>query len=92
MNTVKALNTISGQVANVAAHIVNHPVLGKNLVPVEAEAKSYAPELYKPKDGDTFKASRRKRKQDDGLEAITEPVTEPEVAESFDTPIDEDNA
>jgi len=93
MDTVKALNTISGQVADVAVRIVNHAVLGKNLVAVGDDTKSYSPDLYKSKTKEEFTSSpRRGRKgKSEESEAIEKPIAEPTVAESFDTTIDEDN-
>jgi len=93
MNTVKALHTISGQVAYVPERIVNHPVLGKHLVAVDADAKSYAPELYKAKTVDEFtsKPRRGRKRTEDNPVIEDEAIAESQVAESFDTSIDEDN-
>ena len=93
MNTVKALHTISGQVAYLPERIVNHPVLGKHLVVVDADAKSYAPKMYKAKTVDEFTSKpRRGRKHTEDNPVIEdEAVAESQVAESFDTSIDEDD-
>lgn len=89
MITVKALNTISGQVASVPAKYLGHPVLGKNLVAVEDKAKSYAPELYKSKSADEFIAApKRGRKAKDERE---EEAVETVAFESDDISTDEDN-
>ena len=90
MNTVKAINTISGQVAPVLKKIVDHPILGKNLVEVVDDAKSYAPELYKPKTVKEF-TEKPRRFSLGGL--VKEPVViedEAPVA-SPDDSNDEDN-
>lgn len=90
---MKALHTISGQVADVSERIVNHPILGQHLVAVDAEAKSYAPELYKAKTVDEFiSKTRRGRKTAEDKPVIEdEAEAESQVAESFDNSIDEDN-
>lgn len=46
---VKALDTISGQVAFVPQSFLKHPVFSKTLVEVDDGKKPYAPEFYTPK-------------------------------------------
>lgn len=47
-------NTVSGQVSTVRKSIAEHKVLGKNLLIVDEDAKSYVPELYKSKSKEEF--------------------------------------
>lgn len=44
---VLALNTISGQIADVSPKMLQHPKFKDVLEVVDAEAKPYVPELYK---------------------------------------------
>ena len=89
MKTVKAIHTISGQVATLPVKLVNHPILGKYLTEVDDDAKSYAPELYKPKDAEEFaEKPRRSRKSDSD---VTDAAPEASVASIFDSPIVEEN-
>jgi len=44
---VLALNTVSGQVSDVAPKMLEHPHFSKYLVAVEDNAKPYIPEMYK---------------------------------------------
>lgn len=85
MITVKALHTISGQVADVPVKYIGHPVLGQYLVAVDDEVKSYAPELYKPKSVEEFTSTPKR-----GRKAKSE-QDEQELEESNDTSTDEDN-
>ena len=59
-STVRALHTVSGQVADLPKRIVDHPILGKYLTAVADDAKSYAPELYKPKTVEEFTEKPRR--------------------------------
>jgi hypothetical protein len=58
---IKVINTISGQVALVPERYLKHPILGKNLVPVEDDQKSYIPEMYEPKSAGDFGDPKPKR-------------------------------
>lgn len=51
---ITARNTISGQVRSTRKSIVEHPVLGKNLVEVDDDAKPYVSELFKPRSAEEF--------------------------------------
>jgi hypothetical protein len=44
---VLALNTVSGQVADISPKMLLHPVFGKYLVPVEDGTKPYIAEMYR---------------------------------------------
>lgn len=57
---VWALNTVSGVVGKVNAHLLDHSYLGTILVAVEPHTKSYDPELWKPTTAEEYKASRSK--------------------------------
>jgi hypothetical protein len=61
MSMIKVINTISGQVALVPERYLKHPVLGKNLVPVEDDQKPYIAEMYEPKSADDFADAKPKR-------------------------------
>lgn len=45
---VLALNTVSGQIADVSPKTLLHPKFKDILVPVDAEKKPYNPVMYKP--------------------------------------------
>jgi hypothetical protein len=70
---IKVMNTISGQTAMVSEKTLSHPVLGKNLVRVEDEQKSYIPEMYEPKNAEVFVKSKMKRSK--------KTIEEPEIVE-----------
>jgi hypothetical protein len=72
--TITALNTISGQVGQVPASYIDHPVLGQSLVEVPAGTKSYDPKFYKStdKEGDAEKPTRGRRKSEDEAAAFLE--------------------
>ena len=70
---IKVMNTISGQTAMVSEKTFSHPVLGKNLVRVEDEQKSYIPEMYEPKNAEGFVKSKIKRSK--------KTIEEPEIVE-----------
>lgn len=59
-NTVFALNTASGKVAEVPAVYLTLPNLKDYLVEVPAGTKSYEPTKYKGQTAAEYKASRRK--------------------------------
>jgi len=83
---IKVINTLSGQVVTVSERIFNHPVLGKNLVPVEGNQKSYVPEMYEPKSANGFAESKPKRSKKTDK---TEEVADEPVADNFDYTEDE---
>lgn len=83
---IKVMNTLSGQVVTVSERIFNHPVLGKNLVPVEDDQKSYVSKMYEPKSADDFFKSKSKRSKKTNN---TEEVTVEPVADNFDYTEDE---
>ena len=81
MKKVLALNTVSGQVAEVPEAYMTHPVLGKTLVAVPDETKPYNPEFYKPTDSAGYEERRRTRKSakmEPTPEEAEEPTPEPE--------------
>lgn len=91
MITVKALHTISGQVAVLPKRIVDHPILGKYLVEVDETAKPYASELFKATTPEEFAQSpRRNRKKSDEENTVNE-TDQVLIADSVDISIDEDN-
>jgi hypothetical protein len=87
---VLALNTISGQIADVSPKTLEHPKFKDILEVVEADAKPYVAELYK---GGTKseKAAKKSKKED----VVFEPAAEVEdelVVEVTDIPeIEEEN-
>lgn len=50
------LHTVSGAVARVPEHFLDHPVFGEYLVEVEPHAKPYDPELWKPTTAAEYKS------------------------------------
>ena len=83
---IKVMNTLSGQVVTVSERIFNHPVLGKNLVRVEDDQKSYVAEMYEPKTAEGFAESKPKRFKKNNK---TEEVADESVANNFDYTEDE---
>jgi hypothetical protein len=88
---VLALNTISGQIADVSPKILEHPKFKDILEVVEADSKPYVAELYK---GGTKseKASKKSKKEEAVVEAaaeIEEEFVVDEVTESYE--IEEEN-
>ena len=76
---VLALNTISGQVAEVSPKMLEHPKFKDVLVAVEAGTKPYIAELYTP--GTKEEKSARKAKNDTiKVDFGNEPVVEEEKA------------
>lgn len=73
-----ARNTVTGQVAKVPAHYLDHPVLGKNYVPAEKGDKDYIPELYVAKDAEEFTKSKKSREKE----------AEPVFPEIFNIPVE----
>lgn len=55
---VLARNTISGQIADLSPKILQHPKFQDVLEVVEADAKPYVAELYKPKTKAAKKSAR----------------------------------
>lgn len=54
MGFVVARNTETGLIAKVPERYIGHPVLGKNYVLADEDAKPYLQELYKPQSADEF--------------------------------------
>jgi|TARA_R110000782_G_scaffold94088_3_gene177770 hypothetical protein len=78
---VLALNTISGQVADVSPKMLEHPKFKDVLVAVEAGTKPYIAELYTP--GTKEEKSARKAKNDTiKVDFGNEPVVEEKVIET----------
>lgn len=71
---VWALHTVSGAVARVPLHLLDHPVFGEYLVEVEPNTKSYDPQLWKPTTAGQYAASRKPSK----AKPINEPNSEHE--------------
>lgn len=81
---VLALNTISGQIADVSPKTLEHPKFKDILEVVEADAKPYVAELYK---GGTKseKAAKKSKKEEVVVEAAAE-VEDEFVVEVTDIP------
>jgi hypothetical protein len=82
---VLALNTVSGQIADVSPKMLLHPTFGKYLVPVEAGTKPYIAEMYR---GGTVEEKVqpatplfKKRKKKVSEEVVSEDVAMEEVPE-----------
>ena len=86
---VLALNTISGQIADVSPKILEHPKFKDILEVVEVDAKPYVAELYK---GGTKseKAAKKSKKEEVVVEAAAE-VEDEFVVEVTDIPEIEEN-
>jgi hypothetical protein len=83
---VLALNTISGQIADVSPKMLEHPKFKDILEVVDADAKPYVAELYK---GGTKseKAAKKSKKEEAVVEAaakIEEEDVVDEVTESYE--------
>lgn len=74
---VLALNTISGQIADVSPKLLEHPKFKDVLEVVDADAKPYAPELYKS-GTKKEKAARKLKVEEVVFEAA--PIVEEDVA------------
>jgi len=72
---VLALNTISGQIADVSPKLLEHPKFKDILEVVEVDSKPYVAELYKSGTKQE-KATRKSKKEEVAFEA---PVIEDEV-------------
>jgi hypothetical protein len=83
---VLALNTISGQIADVSPKLLEHPKFKDILEVVEVDAKPYVAELYKP-GTKTEKAARKSKKAEVVVEAA--PIIEDEVVVEEETTIPE---
>jgi hypothetical protein len=87
---VLALNTISGQIADVSPKTLEHPKFKDILEVVEADAKPYVAELYKS-GTKSEKAAKKSKKEEVVVEAATE-VEDEFVVEVTDIPeIEEEN-
>lgn len=87
---VLALNTISGQIADVSPKTLEHPKFKDILEVVEADAKPYVAELYKS-GTKSEKAARKSKKEEVVVEAATE-IEDEIVVEVTDIPeIEEEN-
>lgn len=82
---IKVINTLSGQTTLVSEKILKHPVLGKNLVVVDDEQKSYIPGMYEPKSAEDFVESKPKRskKTIEEIEVVEEPAIEDADSDYF---------
>lgn len=65
MTFVLARNTETGLIGKVSARIIGHPVLGKNYVLADENAKDYLPELYKPQTAEEFTLNHPPREEND---------------------------
>jgi hypothetical protein len=87
---VLALNTISGQIADVSPKTLEHPKFKDILEVVEADAKPYVAELYKS-GTKSEKAAKKSKKEEVVVEAATE-IEDEFVVEVTDIPeIEEEN-
>jgi len=82
---VLALNTISGQIADVSPKMLEHPKFKDVLQVVDAEAKPYVAELYKS----GSKKEKAARKPE--VVAVEAAVEEELVAVTESTEIEEEN-
>lgn len=80
---IKVINTISGQVSLVPERYLTHPVLGKNITPVEGDQKSYIPEMYEPKSVEDFADAKPKRSKKTVEETEDEIVAEEAPVDFF---------
>lgn len=76
---VRALNTVSGQIADVSPKTLQHPHFSKFLVPVDEDSKPYAPELYKggtveEKEKTNKKLFRKKKSEEESVVIEDEPL------------------
>lgn len=81
---VLALNTISGQIADVSPKTLEHPKFKDILEVVEADAKPYVAELYKS-GTKSEKAAKKSKKEEVVVEAAAE-VEDEFVVEVTDIP------
>ena len=83
---VLALNTISGQIADVSPKLLEHPKFKDILEVVEVDSKPYVAELYKS-GTKTEKAARKSKKEE--VVFVAAPVVEDEVVVEEETTIPE---
>jgi hypothetical protein len=81
---VLALNTISGQIADVSPKTLEHPKFKDILEVVEADAKPYVAELYKS-GTKSEKAAKKSKKEEVVVEAANE-IEDEIVVEVTDIP------
>jgi hypothetical protein len=86
---VLALNTISGQIADVSPKTLEHPKFKDILEVVDADAKPYVAELYKS-GTKSEKAAKKSKKEEVVVEAATE-IEDDFVVEVTDIPEIEEN-
>ena len=86
---VLALNTISGQIADVSPKTLEHPKFKDILEVVEADAKPYVAELYKS-GTKSEKAAKKSKKEEVVVEAAAE-VEDEFVVEVTEIPEIEEN-
>ena len=77
---VLALNTISGQIADVSPKMLQHPKFKDVLEVVDAKAKPYVPELYKS-GSKKEKAARKPKAVIEEVAVEVEPVVATESIE-----------
>lgn len=88
---VLALNTISGQIADVSPKLLEHPKFKDVLEVVEADAKPYVAELYKSGTKQE-KATKKSKAEEVAIEAATIVEDEVVVEEVTEIPeIEEEN-
>lgn len=73
---VLALNTISGQIADVSPKMLEHPKFKDVLEVVDSEAKPYVAELYK---GGSKKEKAARKSNPVAIEAVVEDELEVEI-------------
>ena len=87
---VLALNTISGQIADVSPKLLEHPKFKDVLQVVEPDAKPYVAELYKG--GTKTEKAAKKTKQEEPIIEDVEVITDEEdVVETVISETEEDN-
>ena len=81
---VLALNTISGQIADVSPKMLKHPKFKDILEVVEQDAKPYVPELFKSGTKQE-RAARKPKKEEIAFEEelVVEDETIPEIEEEI---------
>jgi hypothetical protein len=83
---VLARNTISGQIADVSPKLLQHPKFKDVLEVVDADAKPYVAELYKP--GTKQEKAEKRNKKTENVFEVETPVEEtieidPEIEEEI---------
>ena len=69
---VWTLNTVSGAVAQVSPHLLEHALFKHHLVEVAPHTKSYQPEMWKPTTADEYRASHPEAPLEDGHDVAPE--------------------